>query len=243
MNDLMLIANGDKPRCCTFMTENRILDIRKFIANAQEQEAQEHALKTYLDAKVPFLHHSIIVPEKQASSTLFEFVTSYIEHAPAVIEALTDMTKNAGIYEYAKTFLTIAEDYFLTPPELIDKFSGLHALLGEAYLAHRLVEELNDRITMIAGVPLAPVDMGVSNVIVHDLLGEEFANHLDLAVHYAIESLFKTEDIFNNSNFTDYIAHCKKYGWDETLRCWPCLTGDPSIFLKLNNEIEMRDLN
>ena len=53
------------------------------------------------------------------------FVTRYIEHVPDFLQALTELTKNAGIYQFAQQFLTIAEEYFEKPPELVDQHKGL----------------------------------------------------------------------------------------------------------------------
>ena len=49
-----------------------------------------------------------------------------------------------GFYDYAAPFLDTAEDYFLNPPQHLPADGGLEALLDEAFLAHRLLEEVND---------------------------------------------------------------------------------------------------
>lgn len=162
-----------------------------------------------------------------------EFVTHYIEHVPDFLEALTDLTKSGGVYDYAKTFLEIAEDYFFAPPGLVDGRDGLLGLIDEAYLAHRLIEEVNDRVMMASGMPLAPMDMTLSNIIVHDLLGDEFANQLDLAVHYSIESLFESDNFFRNADFTNYLEHQNSENWQGAIEKWPCLADDSAIRLDI----------
>ena len=216
------------------MSEQGILHIRESIALAREKETVSHSLQNFLKPKLTDLHRSIILPQDNAEEALLNFLIRYIEHVPDFLQALTELTKNAGIYQFAKGFLDIAEDYFDKPPELVgDHHTGLHALIDEAYLAHRLIEEVNDRVMMSSGIPLAPMDMTVSNIIVHDLLGEEFANQLDLAVHYSTEVLFEKMDLNSSPEFQTYVATHKAIGWEDELTRWPCLAGDSSISLTL----------
>ncbi len=219
------------------MLEKRVLQIRESIAVAQKSESESHSLQCFLEARLPVLHHIISLPDKNASNTLLKFVTKYIEHVPDFVEALTDITRSAGIYQYTEQFIHIAEDYFIQPPELATKHSGMHALIDEAYLAHRLMEEVNDRVMMACGQPLSPMDMTLSNIIVHDILGDEFANQLDLAVHYSIEALFETKDFLQNSDFQSYLEQHQLKGWGKEINKWPCLAGDSSISLNLANSI------
>lgn len=211
-----------------------ILTIRLSIKKARQHEEQTHALESYLEEKVANLHHCIKLPSQHKAKALVHFVIRYIEHVPDFIEALTELSKKAGIYDSTRNFLDIAEDYFLRPPELIQEHNGLHALIDEAYLAHRLLEEINDRLMMDIGSPLAPMDMTLSNIIIHELLGEEFANQLDLAVHYAVESLFESKVLLSNPKFRAYIHHYTDQPWDNHLQQWPCLAGDSSIELDLS---------
>ena len=184
-----------------------------------------------MKTKLPSLHQAIRLPKDHESEAMVEFVTRYIEHVPDFIDALTELSQEAGIYESTKRFLIIVEDFFLHPPELTQDHKGLEALIDEAYLAHRLFEEINDRLMMKIGGPLAPMDMTRSNIIIHSLLGEEFANQLDLAVHYSIECLFQNDALLNNRKFRSYINHCNNHQWHKTLEQWPCLAGDLSIEL------------
>lgn len=217
--------------------ERRTVRIRKSISAAQRLEEKHQTLHTFVSAKLPALHHLVCLPEDDPEAGLVKFVTNYIEHVPDFIEALQELTQSAGIYDYAEVFLSIAEDYFLNPLELVSEHSGMHQLIDEAYLAHRLIEEINDRVAMTYGVPLAPMDMTMSNIIVHELLGEEFANQLDLAVHYSIESFFNSDDFANNPAFQHYIEMRRKNGWQDALERWPCLAGDSAVYISLEDSL------
>lgn len=219
------------------MSTRRTVQIREAIQAAQLLEEQNQALRTFVIAKLPALHHLVTLPEKNPADGLVEFVKNYIKHVPDFIEALDELTRSAGIYDYAERFLAMAEDFFINPLELVSEHSGMHQLIDEAYLAHRLIEEINDRTAVAYGIPLAPMDMTMSNIIIHELLGEEFANQLDLAVHYAIESFFNSEEFAEDPAFLRYVDMRRQRGWEDTLERWPCLAGDSAVYIELEDSL------
>jgi len=225
-------------------SEQEVLHIRASIALAQQYEANQHSLEKYLASRLPELHRTISLPENNASDTLIDFVTRYIEHVPEFVEAMTQLTKCAGIYPFTKKFIDIAEAYFIQPPEIVSStHKGLHALIDEAYLAHRLIEEVNDRVMMLSDIPLVPMDMTISNLVIHDLLGDEFANQLDLAVNHTIESLFNEEEFLSSDAFTVFKHQHQQNGWQGDLERWPCLAGDSSISIALNYRFSSETLH
>lgn len=217
--------------------EDQILSIRTIIAQAKKQEYKSQHLTKMLHDSIPGLHNSIKLPSRNAVNALLDFVILYIEHVPDFIEAITVMTREAGVYEYSKTFLNIAQEYFLHPPEIITEHKGLDALMDEAYLAHRLMEEVNDRVISYCGAPLIPMDMTKANLVIHHLIGEPFANELDLAVQYTVEVLVDKENVFKESLFKNYVEKHKFYGWLDELNRWPCLTADLSVNLNFDTDI------
>lgn len=209
------------------MNEQRIIQIRQSIAAARMQEENEHSLQKHISLRLTSFHRSISLPKDNTVDVLINFVTCYIEHVPDFIKAIKELTCEAGIYDFTKQFIDIAENYFLLSAENPEhEYKGLQALIDDAYLAHRLIEELNDRLMLVAGIPLAPLDMTMSNVLIHEILGESFANKLDLAVHYSIETLFKPENFEKNEKFINYVNNRKLKGWTQALEQWPCLAGD-----------------
>jgi hypothetical protein len=121
-----------------------------------------------------------------------------------------------GFYDYAAPFLDMAEDYFLHPPDDLPD-DGLGELLDEAFLAHRLLEEVNDHHIRHLQRPLLPVDMTEANVIVHHLLGDALANRLDQRVHDTAAKLLARE-----------------YVW-ERVRSLPASTASPPQLFKYDN--------
>lgn len=214
------------------MKNDNIILIREAIAQARAEEAQTHRLATFLAAAANNLHHAIALPKDNPGKALLEFVLHYIEHVPDFLQTLDDLMQSCGLHEHGRVFITIAEDFFLQPPELVRQCGGLQGLIDEAYLAHRLMEEVNDRLIMLCGVPLTPLDMTLANIIVHDLLGETYANQLDLAVHYAVEALFENNRPLENSNLAQFVVRYQACDWEAKLRGWPSLREESNIRLR-----------
>ncbi|MDZ7925557.1 MAG: hypothetical protein U5M23_16245 [Marinagarivorans sp.] len=217
------------------MSTPNTLKIRKIINDAKQQDAINSVLIDFAASKVTLLHHTIKLPSENTAGVLSCFITRYIEHVPDFLDALTALMLEANIYEQGSVFLTIAEEFFIAPPEIVNEHTGLVALLDEAYLSHRMIEEVSDRILLACGAPLSPMDMNTSNIVVHSLLGEEFANQLDLAVHYAIEALFDKNGLLSAPTCSRYIHKHQENCWKDVLDRWPCLAGDASISLDMDS--------
>ncbi len=209
--------------------------IRQLIAQAQAQDSASGKLLEFVECRKAHLHTAIKLPEEQATKGLTDFIVRYIKHVPDFIDAIRTIAQEAGIYHEVEPLLKIASDYFLSPPSIVDPHSQLEALLDEAYLAHRLLEEVNDRFMAKSGIPLAPMDMTVANVIAHELIGEPFANELDQAVLFSAELLLN-EHKFETGNIADYVNTHKNRGWTEETERWPCLADDLAISVEFDSE-------
>jgi hypothetical protein len=154
--------------------------------------------------------------------SLVDFVDRYISHVPDFIEAIESIISEAKIEADVQPILTVASNYFLSPPDLIKENSHLLALLDESYLAHRLLEEINDRFMAKTGIPLTPMDNTMANLIAHELIGEPFANLLDQAVLFSAELLLN-ENKMESESIRDYIETHKMKGWSDEIKRWPCL--------------------
>lgn len=201
------------------------------------QENETGSLRSLLERQLPLLHRAIHLPEENPVDTLLQLVERYISNVPECIEAINDVTHEANISEYTDILLNIAADYFLHPPQLLDGHAGLYGLMGEAYLAHRLMEEINDRFIGHCGIPLAPLDMTQSNLIIHQLIGEPFANELDLAIQYSLEVCSAKEHVFKQASFLAYVEERKKEGWGKVIEQWPCLEEELPISLQFSQDI------
>jgi len=148
------------------------------------------------------------------------------------VEAAASVATEAGIDAQIKPVLRLAEEFFLNPPPVMDGHDGLEALLDEAYLAHRLVEEVNDRYIAHFGQPLIPLDTTVANLVAHQLIGEPFANQLDAAVHHASETLLDAQ-IFSSESASVYRVKLASPQLSAAWQNWPCLSRQLGIELQL----------
>ncbi len=206
--------------------------VRQSIAQAQQHEISSQALARFLQAQLERLHPSIRLPEEDASGALSAFVRAYIEQVPEVLDAAVAVAREAGIEDAVKPVLKIAEHFFLQPPPLIDGHEGLEGLLDEAYLAHRLVEEVNDRYITHLGQPLIPLDTTRANLIAHQLIGEPFANQLDEAVHHALAGMLDDAS-FDQPSVQAYRERLAAPDTVSAWRRWPCLSQQLGLELQL----------
>lgn len=206
-----------------------ITALRERIDSALQHEVAHPPLVADLAARIDNLHRSIRLPAEDAPGALLRFVHAYIEKVPAQVEAAAEVACAAGIDAQIKPVLRQAATFFLSPPPFMQEYQGLAAMLGEAYLAHRLVEEVNDRYIAHFGQPLIPLDTTVANLVAHQLIGEPLANQLDAAVHQASDTL-QDERIFATESADHYRAQLAEAAQDHA---WPCLSRQLGIELQL----------
>ncbi|MBU2884260.1 hypothetical protein KO507_00620 [Gilvimarinus agarilyticus] len=215
--------------------QGQIGRIRDIVEHAIEQPRGTTSLVERLADRTSSLHASISLPADSAPLLLADFVVRYIEHVPDFVEAIYEMAADSELLPQVQPLLTIATDYFLKPPDLITEHSPLESLLDEAYLAHRLLEEINDRFILRCGQPLVPMDTTRANLIAHELIGEPFANELDQAVIFSAELLL-SEYSFSGAVFDKFFARHQQSGWSVEISRWPCLASDRAIFLNFDRE-------
>ena len=173
------------------------VSIREIISAALQQEEQTGSLRSSFEGQILTLREKLVLPDENPVDALMSFVISYIRSVPAGLRLVRAVSKRQGFFEYAAPFLHLAEDYFLHPPEELESNSSLEALLDEAFLTHRLLEEVNDHHVRQLGRALLPVDMTEANIIVHHLLGDEFAMRLEELVQFTAAQLLDKEHVWD----------------------------------------------
>ncbi|MGP0170310.1 hypothetical protein ACSVIJ_00355 [Pseudomonas sp. NCHU5208] len=206
--------------------------IRQLIAQARQHEATSQALAQSLQARFEGLHPAIRLPHEDAPGALTNFVVAYIDEVPDVLDAAAEVAREAGIEAAIKPVLKIAEQFFLQPLALMAGHEGLDGLLDEAYLAHRLVEEVNDRYIAHFGQPLIPLDTTRANLIAHQLIGEPFANQLDEAVHHALSGMLDDAS-FDQPSVQAYRERLAAPDTASAWQRWPCLSRQLGVDLQL----------
>ena len=171
--------------------------IRETISAALRSERESGQLRQCMVERLPQLRQSLVLPEEDPVDALMAFISDYVESVPGCLALVTSVSKRLGFHDYAAPFLHMAEDYFLQPPEGLPKDGGLEALLDEAFLAHRLLEEVNDHHIRHLHRPLLPLDMTEANIIVHHLLGDSFATRLEHLVQFTAGQLLEREHVWD----------------------------------------------
>jgi hypothetical protein len=172
------------------------LEIRATIQAALQKEGETQQMRASLAQRLPQLQEKLVLPEEDPVSALMVFVTRYVNSVPSCLSLVTAVSKRLGFFDYAAPFLHLAEDYFLQPPDALPQDGGLEALLDEAFLALRLLEEVNDHHIRHLQRPLLPVDMTEANIIVHHLLGDELAIRLEQLVQFTAAQLLHREHVW-----------------------------------------------
>ena len=204
--------------------------LRERIVAARRHEQSETALRDWLAERLPGLELAIRSGQDEMT-TMLKFIDAYIVQVPDLLEAAQVVAQTAGIGEQLSPVLKVAEAFFQQPPDLPIDHRGMLALLDEAYLAHRLVEEVNDRYVGHGCGPLIPLDMTRANLIAHQLLGEPFSNDLDLIVTQALERLVP-ESLFEGEAFQRYQASVNPESCRALWQEWPCMSETLGVGIK-----------
>ncbi|WP_263143710.1 hypothetical protein [Pseudomonas sp. RIT-PI-AD] len=212
--------------------------LRELIQHAHRHEAETGHLARRLEAQWEGLHPAIRLPPENPHAALAAFVAAYVDEVPELLDAAAEVALEAGIEDRIKPILKVAEQFFLQPPALMAGHEGLDGLLDEAYLAHRLVEEVNDRYIAHLGQPLIPLDTTVANLIAHQLIGEAFANQLDEAVRHAVEGMLEA-DTFAQDSVQRYRERLSDPHTEAAWKRWPCLSRRLGVELQLEPRVAL----
>ena len=207
--------------------------ISELITQAKVQEQETKQLARQLEKMTNGLHSTIhISGEKKSAVSLTAFVLKYIEHAPKYLTVMVKASIEARMQEWIFPVIKLTEDFFLHPPSVVGQEKSLTRLMESAYLAHRLIEEINDRYFLEAGRVLIPVDMTTANLIIHQLIGEPFSNQLDvLCVELANDLI--TSRRKKIAQQTVGITPEKQRLWIQAWQHWSDVLDEKNVSIKL----------
>ena len=126
---------------------------------------------------------------------IIDFVTEYIEHAPALMMIIEETAAMSGAQPDVQPILDVTEDYFLAPDDIIPDHYGLVGLLDDAYLTHMLMEAISDRHKSQTGKSLLPIGAHETNTFIRRLIGEPFVSILDEHVATTLDGLSEKQNI------------------------------------------------
>ncbi|WP_346838312.1 hypothetical protein [Microbulbifer sp. SAOS-129_SWC] len=157
---------------------------------------------------------------------LTSFVIRYIQAVPVWLQQIEKLCEAAGI-DFEPVRAVIGQS-FTEPPERHPDQVGLAALLDDAYLAHRALEEINEQLQPVCGVPLLPMDPMVANLVVRELLGESFAAELD-AICVQLGKCYRNQRLGPDSIVA--LILCRQR-FTDTPGDWPDFAGELQIGLR-----------
>ena len=201
--------------------------MRRNIAHAVTTERQQGRFLSAIRDSLPKLHQSILLPQHDGPSHLTCFVIRYIEVVPNWLQQLENLCAIGGV-DFSPVHEIIAGSFAESGAACAER-TGLLALLSDAYLAHRVLEEVNDYLQPACGMPLLPMDTMVANLVVREILGEQFACELDafckrIGRHYRDQHL-STENLVS-------LILCKQR-INETPGNWPDFASELNIRLQI----------
>ncbi len=201
----------------------RVSTLRSIIDQAFYHEEKTKCLQRHLQLHIKTLPNRLKIEPDNELQSLTNFLKEYINHVPDFLQSLKEAAQRSGIEVHVFPFLKVAEEYFISPPTLPNDHIGVMALMDEAYLAHRLFEEVNDRYISRVGLPLIPWDMTLANVVAHQLVGEELANKLDKLVHKTVNKMMSAESEYESDSFKQYVKE-EQGNLTNIWQDWPCMS-------------------
>lgn len=215
---------------------NKLLDdganeLQSYIDMQINNAEHDRTLDVLIEQQLNVLVVLFALPEQGAAQNAVDFARRYIITCPLYLAAYQALAEESDIQGYTRAYLYTAQQFFLNSHPIVDAASGMHALLCKAYLCHRMLEELNDRVMLERQLPLVPTDMAHTNLVAHTLLGDEQANILDQSVLIQLEIISsqqteKASIIFQQHSTKILTAALKENGWDATYTHWPFLKDD-----------------
>ena len=124
----------------------------------------------------------------ETEQKLMPFCRDYIALVPTIAHSLQGIGVEFRLSGLLDPYLKLSTQYLASACEEIDTTSekvGLEQfliLLQGAYIFCRMLEELNDKIEVFVGIPLHHISMMDANLLIHEVIGDSFANRLDKVV-------------------------------------------------------------
>lgn len=206
-----------KSSTCPQMTPQAVLEI---IDNARRKEARSGTFLKQLQVKAAALPSAVSIEgDKKPASCLFQFAIEYIEMAPRLIECVDACAREAGTARLFTPFVRAAIGYFTEPSALLLQYCGLDGLLIRAYLCHRLMEEMHENNHSIRNGGLVDIEATRANLLVHELIGEPFANELDDSITVTVLQIAGTPDYYE-LNLDPFVEQVNNDAWNWMRQYW-----------------------
>ncbi|MGB2053978.1 MAG: hypothetical protein ACPH58_04900 [Porticoccaceae bacterium] len=196
-------------------------------------------LSRFLGQRSDHLHHSIMVQGQDVPESLTLFIERYVGLAADIVATLNNVIHRIGIGGEMAQQAATAQQFLDIPLTIVSRQQELESQMYQAYLAGRFVEELNDVVETQCGNPVISVDITKSNLLVHHIIGEPFANQLDAAIQSLGDRLARS--IETDSMLRKKLrAYCNSLNSEE-IPSYSCLAETCHIHLVFNSKARYSD--
>lgn len=206
--------------------------IEQQIRRALSVEEEEHTLESALQMSHEQVARLVELNKENTGQQLLDFISLYIRSVPKLLTDLQTVASEKNLIRSVQPLIDIAMEFFRLPSRALGRRSGLTALMVKSYLAHRLLEEVNDACLFHTGTAIIPIDMSITNTIVHTLIGEPFANDMDQLVDETVKKLFQQEH--NNKGFIQELSNSNLV---HICQQWPSLSGQVGLYSSLAEQL------
>jgi hypothetical protein len=119
---------------------------------------------------------------------LAQMIDNYLKTLPTLINEFDQQCKILGWHSLTHKTDSLLLDFFDEIDAQIQE-EGVIGILDRVYFAHRVIEELHDRMICKLGYPVLSWDMTMANLLVHQMLGTHYSTHLDQTAMELCEKL------------------------------------------------------
>ncbi|ARU54157.1 MAG: hypothetical protein MI864_05210 [Pseudomonadales bacterium] len=201
------------------MTPDKIIFL---IQKAKADEAKTGHFARLMNSKLGELHLIIGLHGDSPQDCLFNFAVEYIEMAPRLIECVEACAREADEQDLFQPFIDTAINYFIQPSVIFSKYVGLDGLLMNAYLCHRLIEEMYENNKSIRNSNLVDVKTTEANLLAHHLIGEPFSNELDQSILITVCQLMGAPSYYE-LDLNPFVRQVKHKAWNWMRDYWNSL--------------------
>lgn len=175
-----------------------------------QHRVPQATLEHHIDKAILSLSTMIHIPEEHAPTHLNRFITDYYQYMQREFRSWSELDDTAPGMPGLQLHLERHQDDSSHPQ--LDQ-------LGEAYIAMRVLEEVNDHYIGKNQQPLTRYDVSIANVIAGTLLGEHGTDRAEQIVNRLLDEWNRKRD----GSTTAGDASSSSAGTARIYYQWPCL--------------------